>query len=87
MIKDGSATAAGPAAKLLSVSHLCDPGVPGVTAALAWGVIEPALVRYGVRKLPPTYETELWQTKCDLVFHHVFDAYAGEGRSIYEEAA
>ena len=38
-------------------------------------------------KLPPTYETELWRTKCDLVFQHVFDAYAGEGRSIYEEAA
>jgi type I restriction enzyme R subunit len=34
--------------------------------------------------LPRTYTPELYQEKCDLVYRHVFDAYQGEGKSIYE---
>ena len=34
--------------------------------------------------LPRTYTPELYQEKCDLVYRHVFDAYQGEGKSVYE---
>ena len=37
--------------------------------------------------LPPVYEKEIFQEKCDLAYLHVFDAYYGEGRSIYAIAA
>ena len=34
--------------------------------------------------LPRTYTPERYQEKCDLVYRHVFDAYQGEGKSVYE---
>lgn len=34
-------------------------------------------------KLPEAYEADLYQTKCDLAFKHVFDSYAGPGESVY----
>ena len=34
-------------------------------------------------KLPPAFTTELWQEKCEHVYQHVYDSYAGNGRSIY----
>jgi len=37
--------------------------------------------------LPPVYEKEVFQEKCDLAYRHVFDAYYGEGQSIYAKAA
>ena len=37
-------------------------------------------------ELPRTYTPELYQEKCDLVYRHVFDAYQGEGMSVYESA-
>jgi len=33
--------------------------------------------------LPSVYTTEKYQDKCSLVFHHVYDGYWGEGKSIY----
>jgi type I restriction enzyme R subunit len=33
--------------------------------------------------LPRIYTPELYQEKCDRVYHHVFDSYQGEGLSIY----
>jgi type I restriction enzyme, R subunit len=36
--------------------------------------------------LPRVYTPELYQEKCDLVYRHVFDAYQGEGHSLYESA-
>jgi type I restriction enzyme R subunit len=38
-------------------------------------------------KLPPAYAPEVYQRKCDLTYQHVYDAYFGEGRSIYSQAA
>ena len=38
--------------------------------------------RWAVRFATP----ELYQEKCDLVYRHVFDAYQGEGQSVYEIA-
>jgi len=35
------------------------------------------------RGLPPIYTPDLFRRKCDAVYQHVFDAYAGAGRSIY----
>jgi type I restriction enzyme R subunit len=35
------------------------------------------------RGLPPVYDAGLYQGKCDAVYQHVFDAYAGPGRNIY----
>ena len=37
-------------------------------------------------ELPRTYTPDLYQEKCDLVYRHVFDAYQGEGQSVYEGA-
>ncbi len=35
------------------------------------------------RDLPPVYSEELFRQKCDAVYQHVFECYAGAGRSIY----
>jgi type I restriction enzyme R subunit len=32
---------------------------------------------------PPTYNPELWRTKCNLVYDHVYDSYYGGGASVY----
>jgi type I restriction enzyme R subunit len=34
-------------------------------------------------ELPRTYTPELYQKKCDVVYQHVFDAYSGQGSSLY----
>jgi type I restriction enzyme R subunit len=35
------------------------------------------------RGLPPVYDADRYQRKCDAVYQHVFDAYTGSGRSIH----
>ena len=37
--------------------------------------------------LPDAYTPELYRAKCDAVYQHVYDAYAGPGQSIYGPAA
>jgi len=37
-------------------------------------------------ELPRVFTPDLWQRKCDNVYQHVFDSYAGAGQSIYEMA-
>jgi len=37
-------------------------------------------------ELPRVFTPEVWQAKCDLVYQHVFDSYAGAGQSVYEMA-
>ena len=50
-----------------------------------------AAVRVTVAKqldhLPASYTRALYAEKVERVYQHVFDAYFGEGRSIYTEAA
>jgi type I restriction enzyme R subunit len=36
--------------------------------------------------LPGTYTKELYDTKCDALFEHVYESYQGDGRSVYAEA-
>lgn len=38
-------------------------------------------------KLPENYSTELYQSKCQEVYQHIYDSYFGQGRSIYTAAA
>jgi type I restriction enzyme R subunit len=38
-------------------------------------------------QLPRAYTKELYQQKCEVVYHHVFEAYYGAGQSIYAQAA
>lgn len=38
-------------------------------------------------KLPPAYARDVYQRNCDLAYQHVYDAYFGEGRSVYASAA
>ena len=38
-------------------------------------------------ELPRAYTPELYQQKCDTVYQHVYDSYAGEGSSIYATAS
>ena len=38
-------------------------------------------------QLPPVYTTELYQRKCELVYHHIYDSYYGPGKSVYALAA
>lgn len=37
--------------------------------------------------LPPTYSREQYQLVCAAVFEHMYDAYAGQGKSVYGEVA
>jgi type I restriction enzyme R subunit len=37
-------------------------------------------------RLPEVYDTESYRSKCSRVFEHVFEAYQGDGQSIYEAA-
>ena len=34
--------------------------------------------------LPPKYEKEDFDDKCRSVYDHIYEAYSGEGKSIYE---
>ena len=34
-------------------------------------------------KLPAVYTTELYQSKCELVYQHIFESYHGQGQSVY----
>ena len=38
-------------------------------------------------KLPPSYTEDIYWTKCDVVYQHVYDHYYGQGRSVYAEAS
>ena len=46
-----------------------------------------AAVRYTIEtvldELPRTYTPELYQTKCNVVYQHVFDSYSGMGGGLY----
>ena len=37
--------------------------------------------------LPGPYTKELYKTKCDALFEHVYESYLGDGKSVYSEAA
>ena len=37
--------------------------------------------------LPDPYTKELYKTKCDVLFEHVYESYLGDGKSVYSEAA
>ncbi len=50
-----------------------------------------AAVRVAIEKtldkqLPPAYDANLYEQKCDLVYTHVYEKYYGAGRSIYSLA-
>lgn len=36
-------------------------------------------------ELPRAYDKDIWQTKCENVFQHIFDSYQDAGRNIYEK--
>ncbi len=50
-----------------------------------------ALVRLAIEEmldqLPDRYSRELYQRKCEVVYQHVYDAYADAGHSVYAPAA
>jgi type I restriction enzyme R subunit len=33
--------------------------------------------------LPRTYTKELYNTKCEVLFEHVYESYQGDGGSVY----
>ena len=33
------------------------------------------------------YTPDIFETKCDLAYRHVYDAYRGPGESVYEASA
>ena len=37
--------------------------------------------------LPRAYTKELYQTKCNALFEHVYESYFGDGDSVYRDAA
>lgn len=45
-------------------------------------------VRYAIEieldKLPRAYTKELYEAKCDAIYEHVYEAYLGPGKSLYE---
>lgn len=50
-----------------------------------------ALVKLSIEdaldQLPRAYTKELYQQKCEVVYHHIFESYYGSGQSIYAQAA
>jgi len=36
---------------------------------------------------PRAYTKETYQTKCNVLFEHVYESYMGDGKSSYTEAA
>jgi type I restriction enzyme R subunit len=46
-----------------------------------------AMVRYAIEteldKLPRAYDKQLYELKCDSVYQHFYEAYAGQGESVY----
>jgi len=38
------------------------------------------------RELPRAYTPEIFNTKCDLVYQHIYDNYYGQGQSLYTKA-
>jgi type I restriction enzyme R subunit len=36
---------------------------------------------------PRAYTKDVYHAKCNAVFEHVYEAYRGEGQSLYNEAA
>lgn len=47
-----------------------------------------AMVRYTIEtvlndQLPRVYSKELYAAKCDAVYQHVYEAYMGQGQSLY----
>lgn len=45
-----------------------------------------AIERVLEEELPPIYTADIYQTKCNAVYQHVYESYFGEGRSIYAMA-
>ncbi|MHA1863839.1 MAG: type I restriction endonuclease subunit R [Candidatus Thorarchaeota archaeon] len=41
-------------------------------------------IKDALYELPEVYSDDLLEKKCDLVYKHVYEAYQGEGRSIYK---
>lgn len=41
----------------------------------------------GLDRLPTVFTDEMYQTKSDLVYQHVYDCYFGQGKSVYAEAS
>jgi type I restriction enzyme R subunit len=48
---------------------------------IIWAVM--VTIQTVLDELPRTYSPELYQKKCDVVYQHVFDAYGGQGNSLY----
>lgn len=50
-----------------------------------------AMVRHSIelvldKTLPPKYDTNLYEQKCRQIYRHIFDAYEGDGKSVYTAA-
>jgi type I restriction enzyme R subunit len=37
--------------------------------------------------LPRAYSKELYESKCNAVFEHVYESYQGEGKSVFSMTA
>ncbi len=37
-------------------------------------------------RLPAVYNSELYQSKCEVVYQHIFESYYGQGQSVYSAA-
>ena len=35
------------------------------------------------KNLPPSYDTQTYYEKCDVVYYHIYENYYGAGQSIY----
>ena len=57
----------------------------GKSSEQIWGV-STSVVKV-LDRLPSSFSADLWQTKVDTVYQHIFDSYYGEGRSVYTSVA
>ncbi len=60
-------------------------------AELGWTTVSAMEEVFGaggrLEDLPKAYSDELFRTKCNVLFEHVYEAYMGDGASVYSGGA
>lgn len=39
------------------------------------------------KELPPSYDEQTYDEKCDVVYYHIYENYYGVGQSVYTQVA
>ena len=62
------------------------PTLPSDHSPIRYQVLNLGIEQY-LDQLPPTYTADVYQQKCNMTYQHIYDAYFGQGRSVYASRA